>query len=75
MAAKRRDPVATHNERTKLFASFLNALAIGLIGFAVLRPLTETPISVTVLSVWWGLAGLVLHASSHYILRYLMKGG
>lgn len=70
----RRDPVATHNERTKLFASFLNAVAIGLIGFAILRPLTEEPTSVSALSAWWGIAGLAIHASSHYILRYLMKG-
>lgn len=71
--ARSRDPIATHNERTKLFASFVNAIAIGLIGFAVLRPLTENPISVTLLSAWWGLAGLALHALSHYVLRYLIQ--
>ena len=37
-----RDRLAAFNERVKLFAGFLNAVALGLIGFAVLRPLTES---------------------------------
>ena len=36
-----RDPLVAYNERVKLFANFMNALSLGLIGFAILRPLTE----------------------------------
>ena len=68
-----RDRVACHNERVKLFAGFLNAMGIGLIGFAVLRPLTETLTNATPSSVLWGLSGLVLHAAAHYVMRYLRK--
>lgn len=68
-----KDPVAVRNERVKMFAGFVNVLGLGLIGFAVLRPLTETPMTVSGLSAWWGLTGLALHGLSHYILRYLRK--
>ena len=68
-----RDPLATHNERVKLFAGFLNAVGLGLIGFAVLRPLTESGGAITALSATWGGAGLALHALAHYILRYLRR--
>ena len=68
-----RDAIVVYNERVKLFATFLNALALGLIGFAVLRPLTGVDEGMTASSLWWGLAGLVLHGVSHYILGYLKK--
>lgn len=68
-----RDPLATHNERVKLVASFANAIGLGLVGFAVLRPLTETPITVTWASAWWGGCGLAIHILSLYILKYLRK--
>lgn len=59
------------NERIKLFANFLTAIGIGLIGLAVIRPLVETESyhygSVGV----WSLVGLALHGVSHYILGYL----
>ncbi|MFC0281041.1 hypothetical protein ACFOHK_08890 [Falsigemmobacter intermedius] len=35
------DLIAAHNERVKMRANFMNALSIGLIGFAFLRPLAE----------------------------------
>jgi hypothetical protein len=68
-----RDPLATHNDRVKLLASFLNAIGLGLLGFAVLRPVTETPINVTWLSAWWGGCGVAFHGLSLYILKYLRK--
>lgn len=59
------------NERIKLFANFLTALGIGLIGLAVIRPLVETG-SYNAPSVGlWSLVGLALHGVSHYILGYL----
>lgn len=67
------DLVATHNERVRMLAGFVNATGLGLIGFAVLRPLTDTPVAVGWASVWWGGCGLVFHAVSLYILRYLRK--
>ena len=57
----------------KLFANFLNAIAIGLIGFAVLKPLTEDFSKMSLVTLWWGLAGLVFHAFSHYILGLMRK--
>ena len=59
------------NERIKLFAGFLNALGLGLIGFAVLRPVTETFQLVGIAAAVWGLAGLVLHGAALYILGQL----
>jgi len=68
-----RDPLATSNERVKLFAGFLNAIGLGLIGFAVLRPLTETLANASSSTLWWGVGGLALHATSHYILGMIRK--
>ena len=68
-----RDPLATHNERVKLRAVFLNALAIGFLGFAFLRPLVEGTLSLTALTAAFLATGLALHAAAHYILRYLEK--
>ena len=70
VASLRRE-VAVHNERVKLFSGFTNAIGLGLIGFAVLRPLTESGTDMTGLTVLWGMAGLFLHAISHYILSML----
>jgi hypothetical protein len=66
-----RDPLATHNERVKLRAQFLNALAIGFLGFSFVRPLVEGTLSVDVLLVGNVIAGLVLHRAADYILKYL----
>lgn len=68
-----RDALATHNERVKLLANLFHALALGIVGFAVLRPLTDDLAAGTAATVWWGTAGLALHASAHYVLRYLRK--
>ena len=68
------DPLTIRNERVKLFAGFVNAIALGLLGFAVLRPLTDQPMSVNLVSAYWGAAGLAMHGLSHYILGYLRKG-
>lgn len=62
------------NERIKLFANFLTAIGIGLIGLAVLRPLVETGSDNYRTVGLWALAGLALHGVSHYILGYLSEG-
>ncbi len=67
-----RDPVASHNERVKLIALSLNAVGLGLIGFAILRPLTDDPATLPLSSIWWGAAGLAFHALAHYILHTLI---
>mgnify|MGYP001209323719 CR=1 FL=1 len=59
------------NERLKLAANFLNALGIGLIGIAVLRPVVETGATSYLALAGWSFAGLALHGASHYILGYL----
>ena len=69
----RRDPVAAHNERVKLMATSLNAIGLGLIGFAILRPLTENPAGLGLTSLWWAAAGLVVHGVSHYVLERPMQ--
>ena len=68
---RRRDPLATHNERVKLRAAFLNALSIGFLGFALLRPLIDGTLSVNLLTLAFLVTGLALHGMAHYILRYL----
>lgn len=68
-----RDRLAANNERVKLFAGFVNAIALGLIGFAILRPLTESLANADLSTLWWGLVGLALHGFSHYILGQLRK--
>jgi len=70
---RRRDPLAIHNERVKLRAGFLNALAIGFLGFAFLRPLIEGTLRLNLITVAFLLTGLALHGLAHYILRYLEK--
>lgn len=73
MARPRGTPVPVHNERVKLFAGFLNALGLGLIGFAILRPITAQPMTVEAGSVWFGLAGVALHAAAHYVLGQMRE--
>ena len=68
-----RDKLAAFNERVKLFAGFLNATGIGLIGFAVLRPLTDIQGGGLGVSAWWGIVGLALHGAAHYVLGHLRK--
>jgi hypothetical protein len=67
------DPVAVWNERVKLSAGFINAIGLGLFGFAVLRPLTEDISNLSWPTFWWGVAGLALHVFSHYILGDVRK--
>jgi hypothetical protein len=64
-------PGMVRNERLKLFANFLNALGLGLIAIAALRPAFETggePVRIFL----WFLAGIALHAVAHYVLGYLL---
>ena len=55
----RADPLATHNERVKLFATFVNAIGIGLIGFAILGPVTQVPL----IAIAVALAGIAVLAT------------
>jgi len=70
-----RDALAKHNERMTALAGFVNALGLRLIGFAVLRPLTDNLTDTDSLTnaAWttlgWGIAGLAMHGLSHYILK------
>lgn len=68
-----RDPLVAYNERVKLFANFMNATALGLIGFAVLRPLTESLSNASLSTLWWGATGLAMHGVSHYVLGRIRK--
>ena len=70
---RQRDPLASYNERIKLRSSFLNALSLGVIGFALLRPLVEGNLSLSWITLGFLIAGLVLHMMADYILKYLVK--
>lgn len=62
-----RDDLAVYNERVKLLSGFLNAIGLGLLGFAVLRPLTDITwqAPLTWLTLFWGVIGLAMHGISH----------
>lgn len=68
-----RDPISAFNERIKLIATSINALGIGLVGFAILRPITASLANVNSSMLWWILAGLAMHAISLYILGYTRR--
>lgn len=68
-----RDEVSVWNERIKLLAGFVNAMAIGLVGFAVLRPATEDVALISTASLLWAGGGLGMHLFAHYMLGYLRK--
>lgn len=68
-----RDPLASFNERVKLFANFINAIGLGLIGFAILRPLADSLANAKLPILWWAMVGLALHGVSHYILGRMRK--
>lgn len=76
-----RDDVAVHNERTKLFAGFVNALAIAVIAVGVLAPViaalggggAQAPQVTWISALTFGLLGLALHGTAHYILGWLKK--
>ena len=68
-----RDALAIHNERMKSLAGFVNALGLGLIGFAVLRPLIDSLTNAAWSTLGWGIAGLAMHGLSHYILGNIRK--
>jgi hypothetical protein len=70
---RRRDQLLVWNERVKLIANAFNAIALGLIAFAVLRPATEDIALLSRSSAAWAFGGLVLHGLAHYVLRYLRK--
>ena len=53
MTRTERDPLAANNERVKLFANFINAIGLGLIGFAILRPLAESLSNANLSTLWW----------------------
>lgn len=70
---RQRAPLASHNERMKLMASFLNAMAIGLVGFALLRQLVETMGSLSLMTFWWIVVAFAFHAAAHNALGKLEK--
>ncbi len=69
-----RDALAIHNERMKLLAGFVNAIGLGLIGFAILRPLTDNIVNGASWAFWgWAVVGLAMHGLSHYIMGNIRK--
>ncbi|MBF9035587.1 hypothetical protein HKCCE2091_15170 [Rhodobacterales bacterium HKCCE2091] len=70
---RRRDELTVHNERLKLLATSLNALGIGLVGFALLRVAVEDMAMLGISTLWWSLVAFALHVAAHYILGMLEK--
>ena len=68
-----RDEIAVWNERVKLIAGFFNALALGLIGFALIRPVTEDVSLISPVSGLWSGIGLAMHGFALYILGRIRK--
>ena len=68
-----RDDIAVRNERLKLLSGAVNALGLGMVGFAILRPASESFDLVRQQAWLWGVGGLALHVSGHYILGYIKK--
>ena len=67
------DRLAIYNERVKLAAGFVNATALGVLGFAVLRPATENLFSLDRSTAGWSLAAVAAHVGAHYMLGYVRK--
>ncbi len=67
------DRLLIRNERLKLFAAFLNAIAVGMVGFSILRPVIETGTALGGLGWYWGVGGLAIHAVGHYVMGRLKK--
>ena len=66
------DMATIRNERIKLGCSFLNAIALTLIAFALLRPMIQDTSVLTPMSfVWVGLGGL-LHGGAQVLLGFLV---
>ena len=61
------------NERVKPLANTVNAIAIGIIGFAILRPATDGSLSLGPVSIAWFAAGLAIHLLAHYVLGKLRE--
>jgi hypothetical protein len=68
-----RDEILVHDARVKLVSGFLNAVGLGLIAFALIRPLVEQGAVLGRITLWWSVAGLALHAAAHYILGMLRQ--
>lgn len=73
------DRVASHNERVKLLAGFVNAIGIALLGVGALAPTItflgqpgSTTLNLSVLTASTAL-GVALHLLAHYVLTYLKK--
>lgn len=61
------------NERIKLVSGFVNALAIGIIGIAVFKPVAEGAVESWWSLTGWSVIGLAMHGLSHYVLGYLIE--
>lgn len=68
-----RDDITVRNERLKLGANAVNALGLGMVDFAILRPASESFDLLRQQAWLWGVGGLALHVSGHYILGYIKK--
>lgn len=67
------DHLAAHNERVKLRANSANAVGLGLIAFAVLRPLTSNLDSAGTDMIPWSVAGVGLHGLASRMLGRIKK--
>lgn len=73
-----RDRLLAYNERVKMLASTANALALALVGFALIKPAVDGTIRMDGVFVLWVGLGLAFHVAAHYLLglveREIEKG-
>ncbi len=61
------------NERIKLLANTINAVALGFVGFGALLPLLANQQGFSTLNVIWCIVALALHITAHLVFRFLME--
>ena len=68
-----RNAQTIYNERAELFAGFLNALALGILGLAVLGAVTDDIGGVTWAILPWAAIGIAIHLAAHCVLGTLRQ--
>ncbi|BCM82745.1 hypothetical protein mvi_12060 [Methylobacterium indicum] len=74
IAARRKHAAKRLNEHVKLFAAYVNAMAIAVAGAATIVPLVNNPNATLGQShLSWFMASLGLHCISHAVIRLLRR--
>lgn len=69
----KKDELTAFNESVKLTANGINALAVGSVGIAVIRPMAENGGEFEAPYLMWALIGLAMHFFARYIVFEIRK--